>query len=282
MNNTFQWETIGLYPIYVRSSDFIRMNDTYLQPNEILDSHDHDFYEFFTVLQGEVVEVCGNSRLTYQSKEGRLVFPSDYHVHRNHSNRLAVLRNISIRADLFESLYTSFGGSQPSDLSRRPDDSCFHLTESAFNQYYQKTSSLFYLYKQPETYRFILQSLCMDMMINIYLPDNSEQAPRWLITLRKVMSKPENFIIGLDQMSELSGKSQPYINRAFRKYFRQTPTEYINSLRLSHASMLLQTTDMTILEISGMCGFENLSWFNRLFKKYFQQTPSEYRSHKKF
>ena len=129
----------------------------------------------------------------------------------------------------------------------------------------------------PRTYGFLMRSICGDALISAGMPERSDFVPGWLSRLYSQMRQPENFTLGILRMRELSGRSQAYINRMFRKYYGQTPTDYINDLRLSHAASLLQTTGLTVLEIAGICGFENLSWFNRLFKQRYQLTPSEYR-----
>jgi AraC-like DNA-binding protein len=96
------------------------------------------------------------------------------------------------------------------------------------------------------------------------------------------MQEPENFTQGLTRMLELAGKSQAYLNRAFYKYYGQTPTAFINSCRMTEACRLLRSTEEKILDIAYICGYENLSYFNRQFRARYGQTPKEYRSQKRF
>ncbi len=67
----------------------------------------------------------------------------------------------------------------------------------------------------------------------------------------------------------------------FMKYFKNTMgtsfIDYLNEYRLSMASRLLLSSDVSILDIANEAGFDNLSYFNRLFKKRFGITPSNYR-----
>ena len=51
----------------------------------------------------------------------------------------------------------------------------------------------------------------------------------------------------------------------------------MNEYGLKIATNLLQTTDMTIMEIALKVGVNNISYFNRIFKKKFNLTPKEYR-----
>ena len=67
----------------------------------------------------------------------------------------------------------------------------------------------------------------------------------------------------------------------FSSYFSQTMdctvSEYLIRLRLKNASVLLATTDNSILSIALESGFDNISYFNRVFRKAFGMTPREYR-----
>ena len=56
-----------------------------------------------------------------------------------------------------------------------------------------------------------------------------------------------------------------------------TYTNYLSRLRLEKACHMLKDTALPIMEISLLCGFDNLSYFNRLFREKKGVTPSEYR-----
>ncbi|MBK8806560.1 MAG: AraC family transcriptional regulator [Bacteroidales bacterium] len=56
-------------------------------------------------------------------------------------------------------------------------------------------------------------------------------------------------------------------------------TDYINSLRLDEAKLLLQNSNLkfTIEHIGLECGFGSKRTFNRVFKKSTGQKPSEFK-----
>lgn len=56
-----------------------------------------------------------------------------------------------------------------------------------------------------------------------------------------------------------------------------TPENYIKRLRLLSARLKIRESDMTITEISLLCGFINSTHFSTLYKKTFGITPSEER-----
>ena len=49
------------------------------------------------------------------------------------------------------------------------------------------------------------------------------------------------------------------------------------NMRIENAQHLLETTDRSILDISGSCGYNNISNFNRAFRRVTGKTPREYR-----
>ena len=65
--------------------------------------------------------------------------------------------------------------------------------------------------------------------------------------------------------------------RSFTAAIRATPSQYLASLRLSHARELLETTDRTISDIAQDCGFYDHSHFVRIFRRERGITPGEYR-----
>ena len=71
--------------------------------------------------------------------------------------------------------------------------------------------------------------------------------------------------------------SNGYLSHIFSEKLRMSFTDYINMLRIKDACELLKSSDASITEISGVCGFSSLRTFNRAFLKHIGITPSKYR-----
>lgn len=82
----------------------------------------------------------------------------------------------------------------------------------------------------------------------------------------------------LSALAEEAGLSRQHLCRFFKEMSGMSPIEYINCLRIDGASRDLLETDLTITEIAGRSGFDNLSYFNRQFRRQKGCTPSAYRS----
>jgi AraC-like DNA-binding protein len=53
--------------------------------------------------------------------------------------------------------------------------------------------------------------------------------------------------------------------------------EYITKIRIEKAKSLIETSPLTIAEISDMTGFASQSYFSTAFKNYTGITPSQYK-----
>ena len=68
--------------------------------------------------------------------------------------------------------------------------------------------------------------------------------------------------------------------RNFKKYTGSTPMQFIVSLRISNAQILLETTNYAVNEISRIVGYDNPLYFSRLFHKLKGYSPTKYRKQK--
>ncbi|MCM1271271.1 MAG: AraC family transcriptional regulator [Ruminococcus flavefaciens] len=71
--------------------------------------------------------------------------------------------------------------------------------------------------------------------------------------------------------------SPTYLHRLYYAAFGVTCRQDSIESRLIYAAELLESTDLTINEISDICGYENDSYFMRQFKQRRGCTPTEYR-----
>ena len=65
--------------------------------------------------------------------------------------------------------------------------------------------------------------------------------------------------------------------RLFQNSIGITPAEYLLSVRLENAQVLLKNTDRSILDIALETGFGTSSYFGKIFRKHHRLTPLQYR-----
>ena len=82
--------------------------------------------------------------------------------------------------------------------------------------------------------------------------------------------------ITLEEIANVAHMSKNYFCRIFKKLNGMSPWDYITVKRIEHAVMLLNTTDLTRLEIAQRCGYNNTSNFYYAFKKVTGKAPGDY------
>lgn len=99
--------------------------------------------------------------------------------------------------------------------------------------------------------------------------------------LGRVIEYIDNYLsedISLKMLANLSGLSQFYFSRQFKKSMGVSPHQYIIKKRVNKAKYLLAKEKLDISEISLICGFTDQSHLNRHFKRLTGVTPKVFRT----
>ena len=83
--------------------------------------------------------------------------------------------------------------------------------------------------------------------------------------------------ISIEQYAESRGMSVSWFIRNFKKFTGTAPMQFIVSLRINNAQILLEQTNYTINEIAKIVGYDDQLYFSRLFRKQKGFSPSQYR-----
>lgn len=136
---------------------------------------------------------------------------------------------------------------------------------------------------KPEGYQLAIKSCLMMFLFYLYTNNKKTDLVKYQKSIDKIKLVLEyiqnnyQHQITIDEIAKICY----YSNSHFMKFFKETTgygfTQYLNDYRLAVATQLLQTENVSILEISQQAGFENVSYFNRLFKRKYNMTPTVYR-----
>jgi AraC-like DNA-binding protein len=83
--------------------------------------------------------------------------------------------------------------------------------------------------------------------------------------------------IAISTLANLIGMTDSSFCHFFKRRTGKSFVDYLNDVRIGHASVQLIDTTKTISEVCYNCGFNNISNFNRFFKSKKGLTPSEFR-----
>lgn len=96
-------------------------------------------------------------------------------------------------------------------------------------------------------------------------------------TVYDYVQKNYNKKIKVEEVANLIELSVVSFSRLIKKRTGKSFVEFLNELRLGHATRQLLETNKSVTDICYECGFNNISNFNRIFKKSQGCTPSEFR-----
>ena len=141
--------------------------------------------------------------------------------------------------------------------------------------------------KKPE-YPLIVKSLLNKIIVTLirdfhYVQDSDNVPTKYTKELQKVLAYIDNHLeesITLDQMARMLHITPNYFSKLFHDFSHMRFQDYVNSRRIEKAQeyLLNSNTDLTILDIAILCGFNNTANFNKAFRKFVGCTPREFRA----
>ncbi|MCR8846408.1 PocR ligand-binding domain-containing protein [Paenibacillus sp. SC116] len=91
------------------------------------------------------------------------------------------------------------------------------------------------------------------------------------------MAAHRSTTIKLTEMADLCHLSPSYFSRMFTKETGESFSVFVPRQKMKWAKSMLETTDLSISQISNELGFSEPSYFIKTFKKFEQITPAAYR-----
>lgn len=83
--------------------------------------------------------------------------------------------------------------------------------------------------------------------------------------------------LSLQMIASRFSLNKNYLSTLFKKEVGLGLTSYLNQKRIQHSLYLLNTSTLSIQDISKACGIEDVNYFSRIFRKQIGISPSSYR-----
>jgi len=253
--------------------------------------HYHQEFELSFITEGSGKRIVGDSVETFYPGDLIFIGPRIPHVWFSDT---PVLNQHSGRT--LESVYLLFNHRIiPSELTRLPEfiyvnraiqysERGMRITGNTLNQVSRIMLQLPYLSNMK---RLMLFYEIMDMIGRsdsfTYLASAEYARTRFHPLNKRVKSIHEYLMknyreeITLKQIADQVHMAPASVSRFFKSATGMSVFEYLNKIKIELARQLLLNTEMSVVDISYDCGFNNLSHFNKQFKKFNQATPRQFR-----
>lgn len=107
--------------------------------------------------------------------------------------------------------------------------------------------------------------------------------PEYSYNVSKAVHYIQNHLsekMSLEIVADYLKVSPPYLSALFHSEVGSTLSEYIMRQKINLAKEYLKVENLSITQISQLCGFEDSNYFSRVFRKYTMMSPRQYRKQK--
>lgn len=268
-------------PLYVKSlcNGFCTIINNHAQ---LRYEHTHDYYEVFLVISGTAVHHINGT--DFGLKKGSLVFvrPNDCHSYLPPVSDDFQFINLILTSDLLQEI-SEFLGTDFCMEKFFEDEYPPHrnLGNSSYEPLAARMKRLIIFPKENiDAYNAAYKLTAIEIVSHFFFDDNYNEnplLPDWMNKLIRCMQEPVHYVQGLSHMYELANCTPEHLCRIFRKYMHQSPSQFLNNIKLDEAARKLIYTNHPIIMIAEEIGFNNLSHFYHLFQNRYHMSPNQYR-----
>lgn len=138
-------------------------------------------------------------------------------------------------------------------------------------------------YAGTQTARELAKAFVIDAGRTSQAPYSALQARRYhsdqaILQLQEWLDQHYGHPVNLQSLAALSGLTERSLIRRFKAATGDTPTSYLQVLRIEAARQLLEQSRLPVDDITQQVGYEDVSSFSRLFRKHTGLAPGAYRS----
>lgn len=270
-------------PIFKDSGRIHILNDA-----EITSLHTHNCLEIGFCYEGAGIFIIDNQVLPFSTGDLCVIFRDQMHKAQSQQGKTSLWKYLYIDLDLLLSITQTIGiQALPNMCLQKPLNMSILSSKEFPDISFIVQSILTELEEKASNYKALITSLLCALLLKIArLTQLSEtvEIKSELMALGRVIPAlnyiSQNYIktIHIKELAALCNESCSSFRRHFGKSMHMSPLDYIVKIRIQMASILLKSSDTSILEISEKVGFNSLSSFNRHFKKMHGISPRVWRA----
>ena len=126
----------------------------------------------------------------------------------------------------------------------------------------------------------LYSSNTIDFSLNQLLEsdEKSSYIPIWVKEMKDIIEDRWDEFISLNELAVIFNVHPVTISKYFRKHYKCTLGDYMRKVKIEKAFSFLIETNISISEISDICGFSDQSHMIKIFKAYIGFLPNQIRS----
>jgi AraC family cel operon transcriptional repressor len=241
--------------------------------------HGHDFAEFLWVEEGRGIHRINGKRVEMKAGDAAMIRPSDRHALIALPGEVFRLQNIAFNRETLDRLQSTY-------FSHKAvwfwTNGALPFTTTLDSEQRAALRAEYEGMRQAPRDQLTIDSF----LLNLFrLLGRSHEAhsgcPDWLEHAIRRFESEDDLAGGVQRFFQLAGRSPEHVARTMQKHCGISPTEWVNTRRLEHATRLLESSSLPVTEVAAICGFENLSYFHRCFRARQGTTPRSHRMRKR-
>ncbi len=128
----------------------------------------------------------------------------------------------------------------------------------------------------PSLAQMVARYLVLDERVSqarYMVMDHLRTADPALLAVERFVSANVGRQLTLDELARAAGTSPRTLARRAKDAVGMTPIEFVQRVRVAHASHLLETTQVSVEEVAARVGYADAAAFRRVFRRYAGETP---------
>lgn len=250
---------------YAGNNSICLVNDNTTSKNEPV--HIHTYYELVYFYYGESKQYINDRILPVKRGSFLLVAPGSSHSYFS----LAEYHSVNICFTDHHNRFSSLIEGYTDQLALLGQQEAIDAETLIFmlERELQRTDS--FAFKNAEN--------CLEWLLSLFLRNISKDSSSSAQWSKLISYISNNYTTAtLENAAEFMNLSVSHFCRIFKRDFNTTFYQYLTSVRIHRAKLLLSTTDMTVNEIADAVGYANgYCHFYQAFKKHEEMTPYEFK-----
>ncbi len=245
-----------------------------------LETHCHEHWEFTILTKGQILHKINGFERIISENTLLVMRPDDVHSLNKANEQDIAYITVGVRNNALKTILSTLS-IDLYDFLLKGSFVEFSLSKSTtmyfstlFNKYQTTTHDK---HQNNDFLSIIFITMIRELLLCV---NHSRQNQNYSPTVNEFiehMRKQENLTLSIEDIIKNMNYSHCHIIRLFKKETGATPSQYFLKIKLNYARILLETTDLSVVDIASNVGFSSLGHFTKVFKSQYSLPPAGYR-----